>query len=154
MYASSLAHVFTTATTVILMLSSNFIVASTTYTPKLLGSFKISNPAFVTLYENPASNFSVNRFDLIISTFNPIPFSTDTVEIVKGVGKYITDVTKIRPERLTTKTTWPNEATGVPGTKIFFFILFKFKILSILSQCRCTKINSVAVLQIFRMVNC
>ena len=95
------------------------IASSSKDVPKLLGSFSISNPAFVTLYENPAAVVAKDKYDLIISTFNPVPFTTDTVSAVKRIGQYVGDVKNIVPETLTTKTTWPNEAAGVPGKYMY-----------------------------------
>jgi hypothetical protein len=82
-----------------------------------LGSFKISDPAFVTLYENPNGKDPKDKYDFVISTFSAIPFATDTVGIVKGIGHFMDNVPGIKPETLTTQATWPNEAAGVPGMR-------------------------------------
>ncbi|XP_045177427.2 uncharacterized protein LOC123537655 [Mercenaria mercenaria] len=79
-----------------------------------LGSFKVSNAAFVTLYENPNGADPKNKYDFVVSAFSAIPFATDTVQLVKGVGQYMSSVSGIKPEILTTQATWPNEAAGVP----------------------------------------
>ncbi|XP_060084562.1 uncharacterized protein LOC132563824 [Ylistrum balloti] len=79
------------------------------YTLKKLGSFPISYPGFTTVY--PRSSGEV---DLLISTFNPIPFSTDTAQIVPGIGHYLNNVQSIKPALITSHVTWPNEVSGVP----------------------------------------
>lgn len=86
-----------------------------------LGSFKISDPAFVTLYENPSGDSPKDKFDFVISTFSAIPFATDTVEIVKGIGHFTDNIPEIKPETLTTQATWPNEAAGVPGMYMIWY---------------------------------
>ena len=80
-----------------------------------LGKFKVDNPAFATLYENVNVTSPLDRYDLLLSTFSAIPFSTDTVQIVRGVGNYVKDVANVKATTLTTHTTWPNEVAGVPG---------------------------------------
>ncbi|XP_060562491.1 uncharacterized protein LOC132722077 [Ruditapes philippinarum] len=55
-----------------------------------------------------------DKYDFVISTFSAIPFATDTVGIVKGIGHFMDNVPGIKPETLTTQATWPNEAAGVP----------------------------------------
>ncbi|XP_069133848.1 uncharacterized protein [Argopecten irradians] len=87
-----------------------FLLSTTeSYTLRNLGSFPISYPGFTTVYPK-----STGEIDLLISTFDPIPFSTDTAQIVPGIGHYLKSVSSIRPALITNHVTWPNEVSGVP----------------------------------------
>ena len=81
----------------------------------LLGNFSISYPGFTTLYPNISSNGTT--YDLIISTFDPIPFTKDSVYIVRNVGRFVKNVRTIKPEVIADSLTWPNEAAGIPGLR-------------------------------------
>ena len=93
----------------------NIFISSNAQTVTKIGSFKIANPAFLNLYANENVTNPLDKYDLLISTFGASPFSTDTISVVKGVGQFIKTVDEINPEIITTKTTWPNEVSGVPG---------------------------------------
>ena len=79
-------------------------------------SFAINYPGFTALYEVLDSNSSDVKYDLLISTFDPIPFSKDSVQVVHGIEQHLlTNSTHITPKIITTKVTWPNEISGVPS---------------------------------------
>jgi hypothetical protein len=79
-------------------------------------SFAINYPGFTALYEVLDSNSPDVKYDLLISTFDPIPFSKDSVQVVHGIEQHLlTNSTNITPKIITTKVTWPNEISGVPS---------------------------------------
>lgn len=80
-------------------------------------SFPINYPGFTTLYKRKSNvNSTKTSYDLLIGTFNPLPFATDSVQIVSDVGNFLLhNSTDIKPSIVTTKVTWPNEISGIPG---------------------------------------
>ncbi|KAK6172625.1 hypothetical protein SNE40_016242 [Patella caerulea] len=80
--------------------------------PKLLGSFKLEHPGFTTVFRNQTGN--ITTYDLLVSSFNAIPFSTDGAYVVRNIGRYLSNIAAIRPELITSQVTWPNEVAQVP----------------------------------------
>ncbi|KAK7488887.1 hypothetical protein BaRGS_00019844 [Batillaria attramentaria] len=82
-------------------------------TLKLVTSFSLPNPAFLSLY----GYASGDGYDLLVSSFSANPLGTDRVYRVKHVEKFLQkNSTQITPQVLTESVVWPNEVTGVYGT--------------------------------------
>ncbi|KAJ8298842.1 hypothetical protein KUTeg_022902 [Tegillarca granosa] len=96
------------------ILTFSLLTFTNGYSLQKLGSFPISFPAFTNFYPNLKATTILDRYDLLISTFDGIPFSTDSVQIVEGIGNFIHNVSSIKPKVLTNSVTWPNEISGVP----------------------------------------
>ncbi|XP_052066574.1 uncharacterized protein LOC127706175 isoform X1 [Mytilus californianus] len=98
---------------VVAILSSHVLAFK--YNLTKVTSFPIKYPGFTSLYEIFDNTGDSSKYDLLISTFDPVPFSTDTVQIVPDVGKHLlSNSSNIIPKIVTTKVTWPNEISGVP----------------------------------------
>lgn len=82
------------------------------FIPKLVSEFEISHPGFITLVSNRTSG--KQTFDIIVSQFNGIPFSTDYVSLVRDIGNP-KSWTAAHVESLSSKLHWPNEPNSVPG---------------------------------------
>ncbi|ESP02367.1 hypothetical protein LOTGIDRAFT_205101 [Lottia gigantea] len=81
---------------------------------KLLGSFKVPHAGFTEVVEDHHSNNPKDKFHLFISSFNPIPLTTDYVYEVAHIGSHLGNVAGIKPKVATTTVTWPNEVNEVP----------------------------------------
>ncbi|XP_052801531.1 uncharacterized protein LOC128232167 [Mya arenaria] len=101
-------------TSITCAMSVLIVVCGGTVTFTGLGAFEVENAAFSNLYRNSNATSEKDRYDLLVSSFSAIPFTADSVHLVRGVGQYMDSVAGIKPQTLTTKTTWPNEVAGVP----------------------------------------
>ncbi|XP_067667933.1 uncharacterized protein [Haliotis asinina] len=82
--------------------------------PQKVGSFPVKNAAFTNIYRTFDKKTNKTSYDLLITSFDAVPFSTDYAYIVRDVGRYMENVGAIKPQTLTDKVTWPNEISGVP----------------------------------------
>ncbi|XP_046577390.1 uncharacterized protein LOC124285231 isoform X2 [Haliotis rubra] len=82
--------------------------------PQKVGSFPVKNAAFTNIYRTVDRKTNKTSYDLLITSFDGVPFSTDYAYIVRDVGRYMDNVGGITPQTLTDKVTWPNEISGVP----------------------------------------
>ncbi|ESP03661.1 hypothetical protein LOTGIDRAFT_171192 [Lottia gigantea] len=98
----------------ILFLGYLFVTQCNSALPKLLGSFAIQHPGFTAVFVNTTRS-SVS-YNLLLSSFNGIPFSQDGVYMVRDIGTHLSKISSIQPELLTTKVTWPNEVAQVPDS--------------------------------------
>lgn len=106
--------------------------------PKVLSSFDISNPGFITLTKNATIADKVT-WDIITSQFNGFPFSTDYVSVVRDIGSPDGGYGS-RVETITSQLHWPNEPGAVPGKKpaivivVFHFLHFVLYCFLVLCQ--------------------
>lgn len=79
-------------------------VAKSDITPVLLNKFNVPHAGFSTLLRTWTLNST--SWALVISSFNPVPFTTDDVYTIPNVEWQLT--TNITPQVLTNQVTWPN----------------------------------------------
>ena len=79
-------------------------VTNAAITPMLLNKFELGHAGFSTLLRT--WNLNSTSWALVISCFNPIPGTTDTVVAVPNIQYQLT--TPITPQVLTNKIVWPN----------------------------------------------
>ncbi|XP_071095836.1 uncharacterized protein [Haliotis cracherodii] len=100
-----------TAIVVLLCVATTLAIAKN---PERVGSFPVKHAAFTSIYRTFDKQSNRTSYDLLITAFNGVPFSTDYAYIVRDVGRYMHNVESITPQKLTDKVTWPNEISGVP----------------------------------------
>ena len=95
---------------VVLLMVSNAIEG---LIPQPMAEFDISHPAFVTLMANnsvPAKP----TWDILVSSFNGVPFSKDSVSLVRDIGNSKSqDASHV--EVISDSLHWPNEPGSIPG---------------------------------------
>merc|ERR1711976_893639 len=79
-----------------------------------LGEVAVDLAGFSNLYEHEDATDPTERYSLLLSTFNPIPFTSDTSYIFRHIGKYLNDVGSIQPQPLYDDFTWPREPSQTP----------------------------------------
>jgi len=90
------------------------IVCSQAASYKSIGSFHVTNPAYLNYGYFTPSEAKDHNVSLIITSFSGSPLVKDSVHIVTDIGNYLNTIPSITPALVTNQVIWPNEATAVP----------------------------------------
>ena len=80
-----------------------------------LGEISVDLVGFSNLYVHEDATDPTEKYSLLLSTFNPIPFTSDTSYIFRHIGKYLDDLTSFTPTPLYDDFTFPREPSQTPG---------------------------------------
>lgn len=80
-----------------------------------LGSFDMRRPGFTEIFTHTDPADDTEQFSFLVSTFNPIPGTTDEVFFVRYPGKYLDDPSVTPYEIVGEDYTWPREPSHIPG---------------------------------------
>ncbi|KAK7462027.1 hypothetical protein BaRGS_00038556 [Batillaria attramentaria] len=79
-----------------------------------VGRITAPHAAYVALVENSNALDRMDKYTVMISGFNPLPFQHDCVYEVDGVGKNLRDNVSMSAREISRDITWPNEIDEVP----------------------------------------
>lgn len=107
---------------IMVSVSIHLVVGEETPIPQPVSVLKISHASFITLSRNGTETDPEEQMNVIISRFNGIPFSSDYLTLVRGLGKNMASPDKASQQDLSKELHWPNEPSSIPGTIVFHYL--------------------------------
>merc|ERR1711976_14438 len=81
---------------------------------RLVGHIDVDYPGFSSLYIHEDATDPTKKYSLMLSTYNPVPLTSDTSYIYRHIGKYLDDLSAAKATALGERYTWPREAKQTP----------------------------------------
>merc|ERR1711976_726138 len=81
---------------------------------RLVGHINVEFPGFSSLYVHEDATDPTEKYSLMLSTYNYVPFTSDTSYMYRHIGKYLDDLSSAKDQALGIDFTWPREPKQNP----------------------------------------
>ncbi len=82
---------------------------------KFLGEFKVARAGFSNVFVHEDAVDPKEKYSIILSSFNPVPFTRDDTYMYRHIGKELDEIASIQGQSLSNSLNWPREPSQTPS---------------------------------------
>ena len=97
-----------------------WVTLSSQYELVKLGEIKVPLAGFSNIFVHEDATDPLEKYSIILSTFNPIPFTRDTSYMYRHIGKFLDNLAEVKGLALDKRLTWPREPRQIPSKCHFY----------------------------------